>query len=240
MSLERKGSSSEHKMLRNPNHPIFRDSKWHYAFRLSDGTFTQTHTKDLQEWHDLRRQFIFGRIDSMIGSLDGKSCLDIACNSGFWSIELAKRGAVVEAFDHAESDSEKARAITAHYGINNVSFSVSDLFSYEPRGSYDLILCFGLIYHLTDPLGACRRIRSWSKGATVFDTAVSDLEGPVLEIGSHNKYSCCGEKEFAFVPTPEAFEAILARTGFSKLKRILNKTGAYSENTIRALWFAWP
>ena len=106
------GSSIQSKVQRNPNYPIFRDSKWHYAFELSDGTLTPTYVDSLQEWHEIRRQFIFSRIDSVIGPLEGKSCLDIACNSGFWSIELAKRGAVVKAFDKSASEINKARAIT--------------------------------------------------------------------------------------------------------------------------------
>ena len=117
---------------------------------------------------------------------------------------------------------------------------MDDLFTYEAKERFDLIFCFGLLYHLTDPLRACKRIRNWSRGVTVFDTAVSDLAGAVLEIGSHEKYVCCAEGEFAFVPTPAACEAIFIQAGFSRLKRVVRETGVYSEGTIRALWLAWP
>lgn len=67
---------------------------WHYEFDLGDGILTKCTRKNHMKWHNLRRNFFMGAVDELFnGSLKGKTFLDIACNAGFWSFELARRGA---------------------------------------------------------------------------------------------------------------------------------------------------
>jgi predicted RNA methylase len=55
--------------------------------------------------------------------LDGKSVLDIGCNGGFYSIEMARRGAArVLGVDHDEAYLEQARFAAEVSGYSDIDF----------------------------------------------------------------------------------------------------------------------
>jgi SAM-dependent methyltransferase len=220
----------------NPNHPIFKE-KWNHSFELSDGSFIETVIPDHQKWHDLRCKTIFSVIDEQFSTLNNVSCLDVACASGFWSLELASRGANVRSFDANAHVVQQATAISKHRKVENVNFECANIYDFEPNDKFDLIFCFGLMYHLTDPLRALIRLKEWSKGLVMIDSAVSNLEGSVLEIGDYRKYRFCGEGEFSFVPTSMAMEEMMTKVGF-KFRRVIRLEEPYTAGNFRALWLA--
>ena len=197
---------------------------WHYRHDLGDGVFTVPWLEWLTTWHALRRGVIFERISEHLGpSLDGLSCLDIACNSGFWSFELVERGAArVLAFDIDRPVVENALFVRdcheARTAYRRIEFRHDSLFTaaLDPAG-YDLVLCLGLMYHLTDPFGAARRIAQATNRLAIVDSSCSDLEGKVLEFANGAKYFFNGKDEFAFVPTREALIEIMRQAGFARV-----------------------
>jgi tRNA (mo5U34)-methyltransferase len=86
--------------------------------------------------------------------LSGWTALDIGCNAGYFSFQLAERGAEVVAIDHDEHYLRQARWAAQQLGVDGaVSFdrmSVYDLARSERR--FDLILFMGVLYHLRYPL----------------------------------------------------------------------------------------
>ena len=56
------------------------------------------------------------------GSLKGKRVLDIACNSGFWSVQCALLGAEVVGFDARPGLIEQANLIKRIVGVDQVEF----------------------------------------------------------------------------------------------------------------------
>jgi tRNA (mo5U34)-methyltransferase len=86
--------------------------------------------------------------------LDGWSVLDIGCNSGFYSFELARRGAQVTALDSNTHYLEQARWACGLYGLEDkidfVQMQIYDLCAVEEI--FDLVLFMGLFYHLRYPL----------------------------------------------------------------------------------------
>jgi len=193
---------------------------WHYEHDLGDGIVTRTVLPDHQAWHDLRKRILSDVIAAKYGgSLSGLNCLDIACNSGFWSFFLADLGArSVTGFDVAKRI-EQARFVQQCRGRDgsyaNVGFTVDDVATFDYGADrYDLIFCLGIFYHLTDVVGFARNLHRSAKQRVIVDTSVSDLEGAVLELSDHTKYRCCDSEEFALVPTREACRRIFAHVGF--------------------------
>jgi tRNA (mo5U34)-methyltransferase len=88
------------------------------------------------------------------GRLDGWTALDIGCNAGFYSFELARRGARVTGIDVDERYLAQARWAAGAFGLDRrVEFrrmQVYDL-ARETR-AYDLVLFMGVFYHLRYPL----------------------------------------------------------------------------------------
>lgn len=200
---------------------------WHYAFDLGDGVRTATTHPGHQDWHEARKRIILSLVEQRFGpDLAGRHCLDSACNAGFWSFALAERGAAsVRGIDASADFIAQAQLVQSVLSRRNPAlgrprFERRDFFDLpEEPERYDLILFLGLMYHLTDPLGAARKLYRMSRGMVVVDSSLSPLPGAVLEIGDASKYIFCGAGEFAFVPTIAALIAILRQAGFSKVTR---------------------
>jgi tRNA (mo5U34)-methyltransferase len=98
--------------------------------------------------------------------------LDIGCNAGFYSVELAKRGGQVTAIDCDEHYLRQARFIA---GILDLSplitfkrMQVYDLAALEE--TYDLIWFMGVFYHLRYPLLALDIISRHASNLVVFQS----------------------------------------------------------------------
>ena len=81
--------------------------------------------------------------------------LDIGCNAGFYSFELARRGADVLAVDVDEHYLRQARWAAAELGLAD-RVTLRRLGVYELAGldaePFDVVLFLGVLYHLRHPL----------------------------------------------------------------------------------------
>ena len=92
--------------------------------------------------------------------LSGRSVLDIGCNGGFYSIEMARRGAGrVLAIDVDPDYLRQARfaADTLGAKVEFAEMSVYDVGALGER--FDIVLFLGVLYHLRHPLLALDLIR---------------------------------------------------------------------------------
>jgi tRNA (mo5U34)-methyltransferase len=88
------------------------------------------------------------------GRMDGWSVLDIGCNAGFYSFELARRGAVVTGVDSNSHYLRQARWACSLYGLTDrVRFEQKQIYELSAMsGTFDLVLFMGVFYHLRYPL----------------------------------------------------------------------------------------
>lgn len=95
--------------------------------------------------------------------LDGWSALDIGCNAGFYSFELARRGAQVTAIDVDPHYLRQARWAASLYGLDDrVTFMKGQVYELaRTRRTWDIVLFLGVFYHLHYPILAldvvCRK-----------------------------------------------------------------------------------
>jgi tRNA (mo5U34)-methyltransferase len=86
--------------------------------------------------------------------LRGWSALDVGCNAGFYSFELARRGARVTSIDVDAHYLEQARWAAQKFGVAHLmdfqQLQVYDLARFER--TWDLVLFMGVFYHLRYPL----------------------------------------------------------------------------------------
>lgn len=85
--------------------------------------------------------------------LSGRTVLDIGCNAGFYSMEMKRRGAArVLGIDHDEDYLAQARFAAEVEGmdIEFRNLSVYDVGALGER--FDIVLFFGVLYHLRHPL----------------------------------------------------------------------------------------
>ena len=86
--------------------------------------------------------------------LSGWTALDIGCNAGFYSIQLALRGARVLGVDHDTRFLEQAGWAARQFGLEQrielCKREIYELAGLERR--FDLVLFMGVFYHLRYPL----------------------------------------------------------------------------------------
>jgi tRNA (mo5U34)-methyltransferase len=163
---------------------------WHYAYEFDGGLAFPARHNDPSSLSDAPRRpvqrfrhFMPYLLQTQNGSLRGKRVLDIACNSGFWSIQCALLGAEVLGFDGRPELIEQANLIRGIVGLNNVHFKVLDYWDMSPHtlgGKFDIVLNLGVLYHLPKPLEALECTIRMANEYVVLDTEVWPATEPLI------------------------------------------------------------
>lgn len=122
---------------------------WFHNLHLPDGTQTAPNHPlgdfPRRKWRQIS--------DHLPADLTGWRALDIGCNAGFYTIELARRGAHVLGIDIDAHFLAQANWAMSRFGLNDrvdlLRAGVYDLPAFE--GRFDLVLFMGVFYHLRYP-----------------------------------------------------------------------------------------
>jgi tRNA (mo5U34)-methyltransferase len=105
--------------------------------------------------------------------LRGARALDIGCNAGFYSFELARRGASVLAVDIDEHYLRQAHWAAGELGLSD-RVELRQLGVYELATlavePFDIVLFLGVLYHLRHPLLALDIVAALTGGSLVVQT----------------------------------------------------------------------
>src|SRR5580700_5515945 len=105
--------------------------------------------------------------------LRGKRVLDIGAWDGWFSFEMERRGATVVAVDSARQETffEARRLLNS-----KVEYIVEDVCHLSPRdiGYFDIVLFFGVLYHLKHPLLAIERVCELTRDFACVESLVID------------------------------------------------------------------
>lgn len=178
------------------------------------------------------------------GELAGWSALDIGCNAGFYSFELARRGANVHAIDMDEHYLRQGRWAARELGLENaVRFERLTVYDLARRAErYDLVLFMGVLYHLRYPMlgldivaGHARRLLVLQTLTMPGDDAAhpaSDLPPADLPFERRERLREPGWPKLAFIehalagdatnwwaPSAACVEAMLRSAGMEVLER---------------------
>lgn len=139
---------------------------WYHSIELPDGSLIQ----GLQSIERLRWRLSRFPLPE---DLSGKRVLDIGAWDGWFSFEMERRGAEVVAVDLTRQE----RFLTAKRLLgSNVEYVVSDVLSLSPQrlGRFDIVLFFGVLYHMKHPLLALERICDLSTDMALIESYVTD------------------------------------------------------------------
>lgn len=143
-------------------------SPWFHNIHLPDGSQTAPghFLGDFPafKWKNIK--------DSIPQDLTGWKVLDIGCNAGFYSLELAKRGAEVLAIDLDQHYLTQAQWVAEQFGLDDKirfeQLQVYDIAHLEEE--FDLIWFMGVFYHLRYPMLALDILAQKTKKMMVFQT----------------------------------------------------------------------
>jgi len=111
-------------------------------------------------------------------SLAGWTALDIGCNAGFYSFQLAQRGAQVVGIDADEHYLEQARWARSLFGLDDrVELRRQTVYDLaRSNESFDLILFMGVLYHLRHPLLALDAVAARARRLVVLQTLTVETD----------------------------------------------------------------
>ena len=150
--------------------------------------------------------------------------LDVGCWTGGTSLLLAAMGCKVVAVEEAPHYAEvvsylgNAFMVRGLMAVSRSIYEVDELF-----GAYDMVLCAGVLYHVTDPVRALRIMyeRLADGGTLLLETAVHQGGGKLL--------TYCGPTAPGyrwFLPTVEVLMAMLTDVGFTGGRLRLHADGS--------------
>jgi SAM-dependent methyltransferase len=153
--------------------------RWHYEIDLGHGVVTPIHDRSWVNRHRQRAQYFFEPLVGLCGgTLAGKRVLDLGCNAGFWSLKALEAGAeFVLGIDGREMHIEQSNLVMEARGIDpaRYRFEVANVFAWEPGTSFDVVLCLGLLYHVSKPVELMERCSRWNTDLLVIDTSLSTM-----------------------------------------------------------------
>ena len=141
---------------------------WFHNIHLPDGTQTEPN-HFLGDFPAFKWKKIAKAIPE---DLSGWRVLDIGCNAGFYSVELAKRGASVLGIDLDKDYLRQAEWVARQFGLDDrIEFrqmQVYDLAKLDEK--FDLVWFMGVFYHLRYPMLAMDIIAEKVSKMMVFQT----------------------------------------------------------------------
>jgi tRNA (mo5U34)-methyltransferase len=215
---------------------------WFHNLHLDDGRVTRDQlTQELGDfpawkWRELEPH--------LPRDLAGRRALDIGCNAGFYSFELAKRGAEVLGLDHDPHYLRQAEWARGQTDVTPgaVTFKQGDVYDLLATDEcWDLILFQGVFYHLRYPLLALDAVadRLSPGGRIIFQSLTMpgdppdadpptdrplnerqpmlDADFPKLAFIEHR---WANDRTNWFAPNAAAVEAMLRSTGLVDLQRL--------------------
>lgn len=141
---------------------------WFHNLHLPDGTQTAP-DHPLGDFPGFKWNQIRNHLPS---NLKGWSVLDIGCNAGYYSFELAKMGAVVTGIDIDRHYLKQALWAVKLYGFQNLAiFKKMQIYELARNNfQYDLVWFMGVFYHLRYPLLALDIVSRITGKLMVFQT----------------------------------------------------------------------
>lgn len=138
--------------------------KWYHRIPLPGGLVTPGVDTCQDSW-----DFILAGMRGY--EFDKKQVLDVGCRDGLFSFEAEKMGGTVTALDN---DIAPGSLYVAKEIGSRVSFVKANLYAMTYRRQFDIVLFFGVLYHLRYPVWGLRSVLSALKigGTLLMETAV--------------------------------------------------------------------
>ncbi len=140
-----------------------------------------------------------------------ESALDLGCGVGYFSRFLADIGLRVTAIDGRHENVLEAK--TRHPDIEFSTRNAEDP-SLGQLGTFDLVLCVGLLYHLENPFQAVRNLHALTGKILVIESMCSPGHQPTMDLLDEGENEDQGLNYIAFYPTESCLTKMLYRAGF--------------------------
>jgi tRNA (mo5U34)-methyltransferase len=156
---------------------------WYHNVHLGNGVWTNPNHPEgnyPQKRWDLIEPFV-------PESLEGKTVLDIGCNSGFFSLKMKERGAsYVLGTDSVPDYLAQAEFLASHFNLE-IEYRMLNVYDIDKLGmAFDFVIFLGVLYHLRHPLYALDKIAEICRDVMLF---ASVMRGPAGKCQIKDNYA---------------------------------------------------
>lgn len=170
--------------------------------------FDQPHYDALNQ---SREETISQLLGSISQKLDLRTALDIGCGVGHFSAFLQNLGYEVLALD---GRAENIREAKRRYPATNFRVADAEDRSIRSLGTFDLVFCIGLFYHLENPFVAFRSLFEMTSKIAIFEGMCVPGEDAVLGVRDEGPSEDQGLRHVALYPTHNGLVKLLYRSGY--------------------------
>jgi tRNA (mo5U34)-methyltransferase len=180
---------------------------WHHKFEICSGVVTPG---------TYEPRFLFDKLQ-LPDDMTGVRALDVGASDGFFSMQMALRGASVTAVDYRPKNLHGFALMESLTGLN-FDYHQLNVYSITPDkfGCFDIVLFLGVLYHLPDMIRALDTLRQVCKGQLFLETEHErELQPGVAVARYYEAATLAGDITNFWSPNRECVNAMLRDAGFS-------------------------
>lgn len=199
---------------------------WRHPFDFGEKKVVSFEREELGPWNKWRAD-VSRRSIEMVMDVDKFSILDLACNDGYYSFQLADKAKSVVGLDARDECIKRARLIKQYYGYSNFEFKQVDLRGYDfkiedTNNIFNLVLCYGILYHLTDPYDFLKRVSKVTNNTLSLSTFLCNSKLPILTVTKEDvTRPGSGLDAISTLPSHQAVVRLLYGVGFDLVMRYI-------------------
>ena len=146
------------------------------------------------------------------------NAVDAGCGAGFFSQTLGECGLNVCGFDGRKENVAEARRRFPHIPFEQGDIEAQSILQ---LGRFDLVLCFGLLYHLENPLLAIRHLRGLTEKCLLLESMCLPNEKPSMVLRDEPRQEDQSLTDVACCPSEGGLAKMLYRAGFKMVYRVI-------------------
>lgn len=159
-------------------------------------------------------------VRALLGELKGplglQTAVDVGCGLGYFSAFLKSLGFDVTAVDGRQQNLDEAQR--RNPDIRFMQFDAEDA-AIRSLGKFDLVFCFGLLYHLENPFLTIRHLHAMTRSLLLVEAVTYLGDDPIMGFVDEPGWEDQGLRNYAFYPTEACLIKMIYRAGFSSVFR---------------------
>jgi tRNA (mo5U34)-methyltransferase len=195
-------------------------------------------------WSDPAREKLpyFGLPENM----SGLRVLDVGCAEGFFSFEAERRGADEVVSVDFDPECVKRFGICSDALGSSIVPQVMSVYDLDPQelGTFDLVMFFGLLYHLPNPLLGIEKVAAMTRGTLLVQSRTLEIESladvPLAQFWPDGVISGppghpVRDPTCYWDPNAACIEAMLAHVGMVNIERLDPPTNSFRQSIMSRL-----
>jgi SAM-dependent methyltransferase len=171
-------------------------------------TFDRKWTRDFTR---VRQAFMGEFLASIRTEMNLASALDVGCGVGDFSKFLSDMGFRVRGADGRQENVAEAQRRYPDIPFDTINAEDIEI---SRLGTFDFVLCFGLLYHLENPLRAIRHLHAVTGKFLLVESMCLPKNNPAMELLDEGVAEDQGLSYVAFYPSESCLIKMLYRAGF--------------------------